>query len=98
MLERELEAWAKKRVSRRGALLLKWVSPGTAGVPDRILIGRNGVRFLEFKQAGKQATALQAAQMRRITEAGGICYVIDNKHAFDEVLAAVSERRDNAPV
>ena len=51
MLEREIERKAGERVKAAGGLWLKWVSPGMAGVPDRILIAPGGrVVFVELKQ------------------------------------------------
>ena len=61
MLERELEAWCRKQAGVAGCLLLKWTSPGTAGVPDRILIGPGGVFLVEFTRPGGNAERCQDA-------------------------------------
>ena len=90
MLERELEAWARDEARAAGCLLLKFTSPGRAGVPDRILIAPGGTVFIEFKQLGKQPTPLQRAMMKKITRAGGVCYVCDRKDTFTEILSSVS--------
>jgi hypothetical protein len=58
--ESAIEAKAIKYCKTKGILCHKFVSPNNRGVPDRILIGRNGrVAFLEFKRPGEQPTALQ---------------------------------------
>lgn len=50
-LEREIEAALRKRVSDAGGLCLKWVCPGWAGVPDRIVLMPGGrVIFVELKR------------------------------------------------
>lgn len=90
MLEKELESWCRKYAGQNGCLLLKFVSPGTAGVPDRVLITRGGTVFVEFKQPGKRMTVLQRAVAQRIERAGGRVYVITNKTAFIVLLEAVS--------
>ena len=97
MLEKELEAWAREYARQRGALLLKWVSPGRAGVPDRILIA-GGVAFIEFKRPGGKLTKLQQVVIRKIEDAGGQVYVIDNKPAFVELFEAVSTGRHRPPI
>lgn len=50
-LEKEIESRLVKLVKRRGGLCLKWVCPGWAGVPDRIvLLPRGRVVFVELKR------------------------------------------------
>lgn len=98
MLEKELEAWARDYARQRGALLLKWVSPGRAGVPDRVLITTGGVAFVEFKRPGGKLTKLQRVMIQKIEQAGGNVYVIDNKPAFAELFEAVSAGRYRSPL
>lgn len=47
--ESELEHWCRAYAEERGALLVKWIAPGTKGVPDRILLMTHRVVFIEFK-------------------------------------------------
>ena len=50
-LEKEIEAKLVERIRRRGGLCLKWVCPGWAGVPDRIILLPGGrVIFAELKR------------------------------------------------
>ena len=60
-LEKEIEDKLKAKVRESGGECLKWVSPGWAGVPDRIVLLPGGrIIFVETKrpQRGK-ATELQ---------------------------------------
>lgn len=51
MLEKEVEARLVKEVKARGGMCLKWVSPGSKGVPDRIVLLPGGrVFFVELKR------------------------------------------------
>ena len=80
MLEREIERKAGERVKAAGGLWLKWVSPGMAGVPDRILIAPGGrVVFVELKQEREPpalgARPAEGAGLRRARDAqsrGGV--------------------------
>jgi hypothetical protein len=90
VLEKDIERWCRDYARQQGALLLKFTSPGTAGVPDRVLITQGGTVFIEFKRPGGRVTPLQAAMMRKITAAGGRCYVITSREAFTELFTAVS--------
>ena len=50
-LEKDIEKKLKKKVEWRGGLCLKWVCPGWAGVPDRIILLPGGrLVFVETKR------------------------------------------------
>lgn len=50
-LEREIEAKLRKLVKEHGGFCLKWSSPGSSGVPDRIVLLPGGrVYFIETKR------------------------------------------------
>lgn len=58
--EKEVEAYLKREIRKMGGLLLKFVSPGNDGVPDRIAIMPDGrVWFIEFKAEGGDLRPLQ---------------------------------------
>ncbi len=52
--ETNLERRCRLETERRGGKLLKFVSPGNKGVPDRLLLLSNGYHaFVEFKREEK---------------------------------------------
>ncbi|HDE4009722.1 TPA: VRR-NUC domain-containing protein, partial [Staphylococcus aureus] len=51
MKESTLEKYLVKEITKLNGLCLKWVAPGTRGVPDRIIIMPEGkTYFVEMKQ------------------------------------------------
>lgn len=49
-MEAKLEAKLRIKVKALGGLCLKWTSPGTTGVPDRIVLMPGGhIYFVELK-------------------------------------------------
>ena len=68
--ESEIEAYLVKRVREAGGISYKFVSPGRAGVPDRIVILENEVGFVEVKAPGKKPTALQQRELERLQAHG----------------------------
>lgn len=68
MRESSIEARLAQECSKRGILCLKFVSPGAAGVPDRLLIHPTGrMGFIEVKTSTGALSALQirfSQQMR----------------------------------
>ena len=54
MRENAVERTLRNEIKRQGGWCLKFVSPGTAGVPDRIcLLPGRVIAFVELKAPGK---------------------------------------------
>lgn len=80
MLEKQIEQKKRTQLKKVGGLLLKFVSPGNGGVPDRIAlrpipkehieIVARYFRFVEFKQPGEALDPLQGYWRDRLTEMG----------------------------
>lgn len=77
MRERDIEKVLVTEVRELGGRAYKWVSPGNAGVPDRIVIfpGRAPV-FVELKAGGGTLTALQEVQIARLEALGQMVRVV----------------------
>ncbi len=71
MKESEIEKILVDEVKNLGGRAYKWVSPGNAGVPDRIVILPDARPiFVELKTETGRPTALQEAQIRRLKNLG----------------------------
>ena len=71
-LERDVEAELGKRLKALGCLFWKFVSPGTSGVPDRIVLTPTGaVYFVELKAAGGRRDEIQVYRAEQIVAHGG---------------------------
>jgi hypothetical protein len=66
MLEKQIEKKVVDYCRKRGFLCYKFSSPANRGVPDRIIIGKGKVLFLELKRKGEMPTALQFREIQRI--------------------------------
>lgn len=83
MRERDVEQRLVRLVERAGGLCLKWTSPGTVGVPDRIVIMPGGrVYFVELKRPGGRPRPSQLAFHRRLAKRGIQVHVVDDADAF----------------
>ena len=79
-LEKEIEAKLTAMVKRHGGLCLKWVCPGWAGVPDRIILLPGGkVIFAELKRPkGGVISSRQRWWKNKLTLLGfQHCYLYD---------------------
>lgn len=77
MRERDIEKVLVTEVKKLGGRAYKWVSPGNAGVPDRIVIfpDREPV-FVELKTDTGTLTALQEVQVSRLEALGQEVWVV----------------------
>jgi len=70
MTEKQIEKKLIAEIRKRGGLCMKFVSPGNAGVPDRIVIHNGRVWFVEVKTATGVLSAMQHGQIARIRATG----------------------------
>ena len=70
MSESKLESQIVTLCSKLGLLTYKFSSPSQRGVPDRVIMGRGRVLFLELKNAGCKPTGLQERELERIKNVG----------------------------
>ena len=75
MLERSVEAGLVKKVKQHGGLCLKFVSPSVSGVPDRMIIYRGRVIFVELKQEYGRLSTIQKRMHERLRYHGAEVYV-----------------------
>ena len=87
MREQRIERQLVQQVSKLGGLALKFVSPGMAGVPDRLLLFPGGKAvFVETKAPGKKPRPLQVHRHEQLRALGFRVFVIDEMKQIREVL------------
>ena len=87
MLEKEVEKKLVRKVRMMCGQAWKFVSPGTAGVPDRIVLLPDGrMAFVEVKRPGEKMRPLQLRRKRQIEELGFKVYCLDDPEKVEEVL------------
>lgn len=89
MRESTVERRLTEMLQKRGALCLKFVSPGNPGVPDRIVLLPGGrAVFVELKAQGGRLGALQERQITRMRDLGVDVRVLKG---LEQVLGFVEE-------
>ncbi len=79
MLEKELERKFVNILRKKGCIVYKFVSPGNAGVPDRLVVTPDGkVHFAELKQRGKLLRPLQVMQAKRLAKNHVKVHLVDS--------------------
>ena len=90
MPEKQLEYLFLTEVRRVGGMALKFVSPGFAGVPDRLVLIPDGkVGFVEVKAPGKKPRPLQVRRISQIRGLGFPVFVVDGMEQIEEVLQKI---------
>jgi hypothetical protein len=91
--ERDIEIYLVLKAQTAGGWAYKFVSPGAAGVPDRIVILPGGrIAFVELKAPGRTSTPIQALQQRRLQALGCRVYAdIDSKDKVDQILQELTQ-------
>ena len=87
MLEKEIEMQLMKAVKKMGGRAVKFMSPGFAGMPDRLVLLPGGkCGFVEVKAPGKRPRALQVVRHEMLKELGFKVYVLDAKGQIEEII------------
>ena len=87
MREREIEKKLGDAVKTQGGVCWKFVSPGTAGVPDRIILMPMGrIAFVEVKTTGERPRKLQLARHRLLRRLGFKTFLLDNPEQIGGIL------------
>ena len=90
MLEKELERKFVNILRKKGCIVYKFVSPGNAGVPDRLVITPKGtVHFAELKQKGKLLRPLQVMQAKRLAKNNVKVHLVDSLEAIQTFIEGV---------
>ena len=90
LLEKDIERYFKTQLEKRGAIVWKFVSPGQAGVPDRVVLLPDGrVIFAEMKAPGEKPRKLQRAVFARMERAGHPVWIIDSREAVHKFMEEV---------
>lgn len=88
MLEKTIERYLVQKAREIGGLAIKWVAPGMAGVPDRVVFFPGGrIVFVELKAPGQKQTPIQVRVTKMLIDLGADVRVIDSKEAVNDLFA-----------
>jgi len=90
MREKYIETKLRDRVKEKGGRAIKFVSPGTNGMPDRLILLPGGrVVFTEVKAPGKNLRPLQELRARQLRELGFQVYMVDSPAGVDQLVEEI---------
>lgn len=90
MNEKYIESELTKAVKQNGGVYWKFTSPGTAGVPDRIVLMPKGhIAFVEVKAPGEKPRKLQLSRHKLLRRLGFQVYVLDALEDIEKIIKEV---------
>lgn len=89
--EKDLETKLKKAVELLGGKAFKWVSPGTTGIPDRIVLMPHGLKyFVELKAPTGSMSKRQIFMKREIEKLGHRVYELYDETDLTKFLKLIT--------
>lgn len=93
MLEKDIEKFLVREVKKLGGLCYKWVSPGNAGAPDRIvLIPNRPVMFVELKTDKGKLSRLQEIQIKKLKAITEHVYVLKGLEEVKDFIESCKKK------
>ena len=90
MNEKQIENKLVLAVKKLCGIAPKFVSPGFAGMPDRLILLPDGhIAFAELKAPGKKPRPLQLSRHRLLEGLGFKVYVIDSTDQIEQILTEI---------
>lgn len=90
MREKQIEHTLVMAVKAAGGMCPKLVSPGTDGMPDRmILLPKGHIGFVEVKAPGKKPRPLQERRHKQLRKLGFKVFILDGREQIPEILKEV---------
>lgn len=92
MTEKDIERKLTIAVREEGGICPKFVSPGTNGMPDRLVLLPDGhMAFVELKAPGERPRKIQLRRHAKLRALGYRVYVVDGVEQIPEVIQAIRE-------
>ena len=90
MREKQIEQQLVRAVKQAGGMCPKLLSPGTDGMPDRMVLLSGGqIAFVEVKAPGKKPRPLQVKRHRQLRELGFLVFILDGPEQVGPILEEV---------
>lgn len=90
MREKSIEAKLVAAVKAAGGVCWKFTSPGTSGVPDRIVLMPSGrIGFVEVKASGEKLRPLQWLRIKTLRRLGFKAFVLDTPEQIGGIIDAI---------
>lgn len=95
--EQYVEYYLRDKCKEAGFICWKLTSPGTAGVPDRVIVTPEQTVYVETKAKGGKPRALQVKRLNDLRSLNAIACVIDTREKVDDFLDYLRGEKEIPP-
>lgn len=96
--EGKIENYLIRKAKEKGFFECKFKSPGTSGVPDRLIIGNGYTFFIETKKSEKEEPRkLQKTIINDMIDHGAYVYVAGCQKDIDEIFSSFEKGKPKKP-
>jgi len=92
-MEKDIEAYLKRRVEAYGGACIKFVSPGMKGAPDRIVFLNERLFFVELKTLVGRLSKVQISYHKFLRRFGYTVAVLNSTEQINNFLDAIQPTR-----
>lgn len=89
--ENKVERYLDSEIMKLGGITRKWVSPGVNGVPDRIVIVKGRVYFVEVKTVDGRLSSWQEREINRLIKHGVNARAVFGQDGVDQLIKSIKE-------
>lgn len=91
--ESQLEEKFCKKIKKIGGMALKFMSPGRAGVPDRIILMPGGkIYFVEMKSSNGPVNPIQEYIFEKFEELGFKVHILNSENSVKKFLEKIERK------
>ena len=95
MSEKQVEQKLVRAVKACGGICPKFISPGTDGMPDRLVLLPGGrIGFVEVKAPGKKPRRLQLLRLEMLRNLGFKVFTLDNPEQIAGIIDEIGVLKD----
>lgn len=94
IFERDIEKNLKNQIDALGGRCLKWVCPSLAGVPDRIVLLKGKIYFVELKRPKGELSRLQIHFGKWLMANGFNYYVLMSEYDVEYFINEITRLPD----
>ena len=88
--ESQLEENLCRRIKKLGGMALKFMSPGRAGVPDRIILMPGGkIYFVEMKSSNGPVNPIQEYVFEKFEELGFKVHILNSEQTIENFIQKI---------
>ena len=87
--ENKVEVYLDQEIRKLGGITRKWT--GHPGIPDRIVIIKGRVVFVEVKTVDGRSSSVQKREHARLEENGANVAIVYGNHGVDEFIYALKK-------